>query len=44
MPNYSYIAKSFDGQTEKGVLNAKDEHQLSQNLKSRGFVLVNVTL
>src|SRR3989344_17782 len=44
MPNYSYIAKSFDGQTEKGVLHAKDEHQLSQNLKSRGFVLINVTL
>ena len=41
MPNYSYIAKSFDGQNEEGTLNAQDERELSKNLKSRGLILIS---
>ena len=44
MPNYFYTAKSFDGQTETGVFNAKDEYQLSQNLKNRGFILIKAVV
>jgi len=44
MPNYIYTAKSFSGQTETGVLNAKDEHQLAQSLKSQGMLLIKSAL
>lgn len=40
MPIYSYTAKSFDGQTKTGNLEAKDERQLAQKLKSQGMVLI----
>lgn len=40
MPTYTYTAKSFKGQTQDGVLNAKDEHQLAQTLKSQGMILI----
>ncbi len=42
MPTYFYIAKSFDGETKTGSLNAKDERQLAQDLKKGGIVLVKV--
>ncbi len=44
MPNYFYIAKTFEGQTQTGVLNAKDESQLAQALKSQGMVLIKSSL
>ncbi len=42
MPKYIYTAKSFKGEEKKGVLEAKDIHQLSQKLRERGFVLIKV--
>ena len=44
MPNYFYIAKTFERQTQTGVLNAKDESQLAQALKSQGMVLIKSSL
>ncbi len=44
MPNYFYIAKSFEGQDETGFLDAIDERHLAKNLKSRGFVLIKAVL
>lgn len=40
MPKFLYVAKSFKGEDKKGVLEAKDIHQLSQKLREQGFVLV----
>lgn len=40
MPTYTYIAKSLDGQTQTGKLEAKDERQLAQDLKNQGMVLI----
>ncbi|MBI2050168.1 MAG: type II secretion system F family protein [Candidatus Staskawiczbacteria bacterium] len=40
MPVYFYTAKSFSGQTEEGSLEAQNEHQLAQKLKSQGLVLI----
>lgn len=40
MPVYFYTAKSFNGQIENGNLEAKDERQLAQKLKSQGMVLI----
>ncbi|MCK5044476.1 type II secretion system F family protein [Candidatus Parcubacteria bacterium] len=42
MPAYSYIAKSFKGETKSGVLEAKDEHELVKILHGQGFVLIKV--
>lgn len=42
MTNFYYIAKSFDGNTEKGVLPAESINQLSQNLKDRNLILIKV--
>lgn len=44
MPNYFYLAKSFEGENETGVLQAKDEHSLSQSLKDRGLVLIRASI
>jgi len=44
MPNYIYTAKSFDGQTENGALDVKNEHELAQILKGRGMILVDSTI
>ncbi len=44
MPTYFYTAKSFNGKTETGALNAKDPSQLAQNLKSKGLVLIEAVL
>lgn len=40
MPNYFYTAKSFNGQTETGILNAKDERKLAQSLRNQNMVLI----
>ncbi len=37
MPKYFYTAKSLNGETETGVLLAKDTHELAQNLKKKGY-------
>lgn len=44
MPNYFYIAKSFEGKNETGVMNAVNESQLAQALKSQGMVLIQASL
>jgi type IV pilus assembly protein PilC len=40
MPKYSFFAKSLEGKTEKGVLEAKDEFELAKALKERGLILI----
>lgn len=40
MPNYFYTAKSLDGRTETGTLDALDERKLAQSLKSQGMILI----
>jgi type IV pilus assembly protein PilC len=40
MPKYSFLAKSLEGKTEKGILEARDEFELSKILKEKGLILV----
>jgi type IV pilus assembly protein PilC len=40
MPKYSFLAKSLEGKTEKGVMEAKDEFELAKILKERGLILI----
>ena len=40
VPNFFYTAKSFNGETEAGVLNATDEYQLAKMIRSKGLVLI----
>ncbi len=40
MPNYFYIAKSFDGETKTGIFFAKDLRQLALSLKSMDMFLI----
>ncbi len=40
MPKYFYTAKSLEGETKTGALLAKDTHELAQNLKKEGLVLI----
>ena len=40
MANYFYTAKSFEGETEAGILNASNEYQLAKSIRSRGMVLI----
>jgi type IV pilus assembly protein PilC len=42
MPKYSFLAKSLDGRTETGVLEAKDEFELAKMLRERGLILIKV--
>ncbi len=44
MPNYFYTAKSLEGETKTGTLNAKDEHRLAQDLKREGMVLIKAVV
>ena len=44
MPNYSYIAKTGEGETQEGVINAQDKSQLAHILKGQGMLLINATL
>ncbi len=40
MINYFYTAKSAEGETKTGTLSAKNLHQLAQELKKGGLVLI----
>ena len=40
MPKYSFLAKSLEGKTEKGILEAKDEFELARVLRDRGLILI----
>lgn len=40
MHNFSYVAKSLDGEDKKGVLAAEDERQLAQFLRADGMILI----
>jgi len=40
MPKYSFLAKSLEGKTEKGILEAKDEFELAKFLKEKGLILI----
>jgi type IV pilus assembly protein PilC len=42
MPNYIYTAKTLNGENKTGIESAKDVHQLFQNLKAEGLVLVKI--
>jgi len=44
MPNYSYLAKSLDGEEKSGQVEANDMHQLAKNLKAQGFILIKAFL
>jgi len=41
MSEYLYIAKSFQGQTEEGKLEAKNERDLAMFLKEKGLILIS---
>src|SRR5581483_5653100 len=43
MPNYSYTAKSLDGETLNGTLFAQSTNQLAQTLKSQGMMLITAS-
>jgi type IV pilus assembly protein PilC len=40
MPKYSFLAKSLEGKSEKGILEAKDEFELAKILKERKLILI----
>lgn len=44
MPNYFYTGKSMSGETVTGVLNAQDERQVAQTLKSDGVLLIRAVI
>ena len=41
MPRYLYVAKSFQGETKSGILEAPDENQLARVLRQEGYVLIS---
>jgi len=44
MPSYSYTASAADGKTKKGTAVAQDEHELAENLKNDGLILIGAVL
>ncbi len=44
MPKYFYTAKSLEGEEKSGVLDVKDESELSKNLREEGFILIRANL
>lgn len=44
MVNYSFTAKSLKGEEKSGIIEAKSVRQLSQTLKSEGFILIKAAL
>ena len=44
MPTFFYTAKSFDGKTETGTINASSESEVAKILKGQGLVLVRAAL
>ena len=41
MPTYYYAAKSSEGKTKTGTLEARDKHVLAQALRKKGYVLTS---
>jgi len=41
MPTFYYTAKSSEGRNKTGTLEAKDEHNLAQILRQKGFILTS---
>lgn len=44
MANYFYSAKTLNGINQKGVMEAKDEYQLSRDLRDKGMILIKASL
>lgn len=44
MPKYSYIAKSYKGETKTDEAVAKDEKSLAQQLRGEGFLVTSISL
>jgi len=44
MPRYSYTAKSLKGEEKSGIVEVKDERQLSKTLREQGFILIKAEL
>ena len=44
MPRYLYIAKTRQGETKKGILEATNEHDLAKILREKGYVLVRAEI
>lgn len=44
MPQYFYVAKSMEGETKNGFLEAKDQHELAKLLHDEGYVLVSADI
>ncbi len=42
MPIYNYTAKNIKGEKKEGILEAKDEHNLAQNLHREGYILTSI--
>ncbi len=40
MPRYFYTAKSFKGELQSGILEAKDEKSLARTLRQEGLILI----
>lgn len=44
MPSYLYKAKSKSGETQSGILQAEDIHQLARELKKKGLTIIEAVL
>lgn len=44
MPKYNYIAKTLEGRTETGIMEAKSEHELAKILRQEGCILIKADL
>lgn len=44
MPRYFYNAKSLKGESQTGILEAKDEYQLARILRQQGLILIKAEL
>jgi len=44
MPRYSYLAKTRNGVSKRGVLEVKDEHELAKTLREEGCILIRAEL
>jgi len=44
MPRYTYIAKTKEGLSKKGILNVKNESELAKTLRAEGSILIRAEL
>lgn len=42
MAKFIYTAKSYDGKTKGGEIEAKDEHSAAQQIKAEGFLITSI--